>query len=107
LLGLSPNLDGGKRHWENGILHSSRALWISSDAVWVDQFTINLPIPYEQDFQGVSQEVWACIFYDTLIYNKSLGKHLKPLRVVLQLLRENHLFVKRENCQFGQEHVNY
>jgi hypothetical protein len=44
---------------------------------------------------------------DILIYSKSEGKHEKNLRMVLQVLRENHLYAKLSKCSFYRRHIHY
>jgi hypothetical protein len=46
-------------------------------------------------------------FDDILIYNKSWADHLRHLRVVLTILRQHRLFVKRSKCSFGVASVGY
>ena len=50
-----------------------------------------------------------CLFFfdDILIYNSSWADHLRHLCVVLTLLRQHRLFVKRSKCSFGVESVSY
>ena len=44
---------------------------------------------------------------DILIYSSSWADHLRHLRVVLTLLRQHRLFVKRSKCSFGVDSVGY
>ena len=44
---------------------------------------------------------------DIVIYSRSVGEHLEHLKLVFEKLRENHLFVKREKCEFAQKEVNF
>jgi hypothetical protein len=46
-------------------------------------------------------------FDDILIYSRSWADHLRHLRVVITLLREHRLFVKRSKCAFGVDSVSY
>jgi hypothetical protein len=46
-------------------------------------------------------------FDDILIYSSSWADHLRHLRVVLSVLRQHHLFVKRFKCAFGVDTVAY
>lgn len=46
-------------------------------------------------------------FNDILIYSQTLGDHRKPLRRVLQVLKENCLFAKQSKCKFGCLQVDY
>jgi len=46
-------------------------------------------------------------FDDILIYSSSWADHLRHLRVVLTLLRQHRLFVKRSKCSFGVDSVSY
>jgi hypothetical protein len=46
-------------------------------------------------------------FDDILIYNASWADHLRHLRVVLAVLRQHRLFVKRSKCSFDVDTVTY
>jgi hypothetical protein len=46
-------------------------------------------------------------FDDILIYSASWADHLRHLRVVLAVLRQHRLFVKRSKCSFGVDTVAY
>ena len=37
-----------------------------------------------------------------LVYSKSEGDHIGPLRVVSQVLKEHKLFAKYRKCEFGR-----
>ncbi|GMI83616.1 hypothetical protein HRI_002030900 [Hibiscus trionum] len=44
---------------------------------------------------------------DIVIYSKTFHEHLMHLRKVLQVLRENELYIKREKCSFAQQEVPF
>uniref|UniRef100_A0A2D4KDR6 ribonuclease H n=1 Tax=Micrurus paraensis TaxID=1970185 RepID=A0A2D4KDR6_9SAUR len=44
---------------------------------------------------------------DILIYSDSLQEHWQHVWLVLQCLRDNHLFAKREKCQFAQTTIDF
>jgi len=44
------------------------------------------------------------VYYNILIYNKSLGEH-NHLMSFLIILREHHLFAKLDKCTFYKENV--
>jgi len=44
-------------------------------------------------------------FDDILIYNKILEEHCRHLRVVLEVLRKEHLFANLKKCVFCTDHV--
>jgi hypothetical protein len=46
-------------------------------------------------------------FDDILIYSASWADHLRHLRVILAVLRQHCLFVKRSKCSFGVDTVAY
>jgi hypothetical protein len=46
-------------------------------------------------------------FDDILIYNASWADHLRHLHVILAMLRQHRLFVKRSKCSFGVDNVAY
>lgn len=50
---------------------------------------------------------FVLVFFDEiLVYNGSQVKHVKHLRVVLELMREHTLLAKRSKCVFGGKEVN-
>jgi hypothetical protein len=44
---------------------------------------------------------------DILIYSKNREEHEEHLRLVLKVLRENHLYTKFNKCDFFQKQVHY
>ena len=66
-------------------------------------------------FQGLMNSIFKpflrkfvlVFFDDILIYNKSWKDHVKYIDMVLQLLEENQLYVKRSKCFFGVQEVEY
>ena len=44
---------------------------------------------------------------DILIYTQTKEEHRVLVRRVLQILKENHLFLKPEKCEFEKDHVDY
>jgi hypothetical protein len=46
-------------------------------------------------------------FDDILIFSKSLEEHKSHLYQVFQVLRSNHLFAKRNKCEFAKEQIEY
>ena len=44
---------------------------------------------------------------DIVIYSSTLEEHVEHLRKVFQVLRENHLHIKREKCEFAQHEVHF
>ena len=44
---------------------------------------------------------------DILIYTQTKEEHRVLIRRVLQILKENHLFLKPEKCEFEKDHVDY
>ncbi|TMW91092.1 hypothetical protein EJD97_014798, partial [Solanum chilense] len=43
---------------------------------------------------------------DIVIYSNTLEEHVEHLRRVFKILRENHLYFKREKCEFAQPKVH-
>ncbi|PKI47002.1 hypothetical protein CRG98_032627 [Punica granatum] len=66
-------------------------------------------------FQGLMNGVFRpyllrfvlVFFDDILVYSSTWATHLDHLRLVLQLLRDNHLVAKQSKCLFGQTQVGY
>ena len=46
-------------------------------------------------------------FDDILIYSKTWIEHIQHIRMVFQLLRDHHVFLKRSKCSFGKTQVAY
>nr|GEY94117.1 reverse transcriptase [Tanacetum cinerariifolium] len=46
-------------------------------------------------------------FDDILVYSPSIHEHIEHLRMVLQVMREQHLFAKQSKCVFGTTQVEY
>ena len=44
---------------------------------------------------------------DRLIYSKNREEHEEHLRLVLQVLREQHLYSKFNKCEFFQKKIHY
>jgi hypothetical protein len=44
---------------------------------------------------------------DILIYSKNREEHEEHLRLVLQVLREHHLYAKFSKCDFFQKQIHY
>ena len=42
---------------------------------------------------------------DIVVYSQTLEEHVKHLRTIFKVLRENTLFVKREKCYFAQTEI--
>jgi hypothetical protein len=46
-------------------------------------------------------------FDDILIYSRTWSEHLRHVRIVLQALLDQQLFVKKSKCTFGTQSVTY
>ena len=55
----------------------------------------------------IDEGVVAVYMDDILIFTESLAQHQQVVRRVLQVLRENNLFLKAEKCIFEQSTVEY
>ena len=44
---------------------------------------------------------------DILIFSKSMAEHILIINQVLQILRNNDLYLKPEKCEFYKEKLNY
>jgi hypothetical protein len=53
-------------------------------------------------------EIFVLVFIDDiLIYSKNREEHEEHLKLVLQVLREHHLYAKFSKCDFFQKQVHY
>ena len=55
----------------------------------------------------VAEGVVAVYMDDILVFTETLEQHYNVVRRVLQILRENNLFLKAEKCTFGVATVEY
>ena len=53
-------------------------------------------------FRPHLQKFVLVFFDDILIYSKTWVEHIQHIRMVFQLLRDHHLFLKRSKCSFGE-----
>ncbi len=44
---------------------------------------------------------------DILIYSKNANEHLNHIKLALQLLRDNHLYVNKDKCEFGVDKIEF
>jgi len=58
-------------------------------------------------FQDLRKFILVFFFYDILIFSTSLTKHAKQVLQVLELLRQNSLFINQKKCSFGVKEVEY
>ena len=66
-------------------------------------------------FQALMNDVFApylrkyvlVFFYDILVYSPDLSQHIYHLQTVLESLRLNRLFAKKNKCFFGHEQIEY
>lgn len=71
----------------------------------------NAPSTFQATMNEVFRPYLRCyvlvFFDDILVYSPSWEDHLKHLKIVLGLLRQNKLVAKRSKCQFGQTSIDY
>ena len=71
----------------------------------------NAPVAFMDLMNRVFHDVldkWVIVFIDDiLIYSNSEEDHLKHLRMVLQRLREQQLYVKFSKCEFWLKQVRF
>jgi hypothetical protein len=71
----------------------------------------NAPAVFMCLMNGVFREYldkFVIVFLDDiLIYSKSEEEHEHHLRMVLQVLREHHLYAKSSKCSFYQKQIHY
>jgi hypothetical protein len=61
----------------------------------------------EQCTQQIPRQICAFFIDDILIYSKNRKEHEENLRLVLQVLREHHLYAKFNKCEFFQKQIHY
>jgi hypothetical protein len=53
-------------------------------------------------------DTFVLVFIDNiLIYSKNREEHEEHIIILLQVLREHHLYAKFRKCDFFQKHVHY
>ena len=71
----------------------------------------NAPVVFMCLMNGVFQEYldkFVIVFLDEiLIYSNSKEEHENHLMMVLQVLREHHLYAKLRKCSFYQKKIHY
>lgn len=71
----------------------------------------NVPASFQclmnQIFQPLLRKYVLVFFDDILVYSPSFSDHFRHLETVLQVLRNNILFVKLSKCSFGMGEVDY
>ncbi|XP_027127715.2 uncharacterized protein [Coffea arabica] len=60
-----------------------------------------------QVFQPSLRKFVLVFFDDILVYSPTIEEHLQHLRIVMNILRENQLYVKKSKCAFAQERIDY
>ncbi|GJT36216.1 putative mitochondrial protein [Tanacetum coccineum] len=72
---------------------------------------INTPLTFQALMNCVFKPFlrkFALVFFDDiLVYNPSVTAHIAHLKMVLQVMRENTLFVKKSKYMFGTSTVEY
>lgn len=66
-------------------------------------------------FQSLMNEIfkeqlrrYVLVFFDDILrYSQNWEEHLIHVKEVLEILKANHLFVRCEKCQFGQDTISY
>lgn len=71
----------------------------------------NTPTTFQVLMNDVLKPFLRCFvlvfFDDILIYSSLWSEHLRHVRVVLQVLRNNKLFLKHSKCSFGAKSMAY
>ncbi|XP_075089929.1 putative mitochondrial protein AtMg00860 [Nicotiana tabacum] len=58
-------------------------------------------------FSSYLRKFVLVFIYDILIYSVTLEDHVKYLRVMFEVLKENQLFAKKSKCNFGEAQIEY
>jgi hypothetical protein len=71
----------------------------------------NAPATFQALMNDVLQSYlhrFVLVFFDDiLVYSRSWSEHLQHVRLVLNTLKEHHLFMKRTKCAFGRTKISY
>ncbi|GMI96997.1 hypothetical protein HRI_003369000 [Hibiscus trionum] len=76
-------------------------------AIWPNQCTCHFCTLMNQVFHDVLDKFVVIYLDDIMVYSSTLEDHEKHLQLVLQRLRDNQLFVKREKCEFAQTQIQF
>ena len=63
--------------------------------------------PMNQVLRPYLRKFVLVFFDDILIYSRTVEEHRVHLRKVLELLRENQLFINQKKCTFEQDQLEY
>ena len=55
----------------------------------------------------IHQGCTVCFMDDILTFNETLPEHRQTVCKILELLQENHLFLKGEKCEFERQEIEY
>ena len=99
LLGLLAGANGRC----DGIYYTLWLVSISSDALWPERCSCNIPTLEGHSIAGST----GFLKDDLAIHSDSLDTHLQHVRTVLQRLREAGLTAKPKKCQFGMDQCVY
>lgn len=92
---------------EDRIHHAIRTLLILGDVLWLDEYSHGLLWFIDE----VLCETLKCYTYvylvDILIFRRSLEEHTVRVCQVLQLLLQNHFYVKLEKSQFQVTMISF
>jgi hypothetical protein len=71
----------------------------------------NAPATFQSLMNSVLSQFlrkFALVFFDDiLIYSSTMSNHVKHLRAVLEVLKQNQLYAKFSKCTFGQPKIEY
>jgi hypothetical protein len=58
-------------------------------------------------FHNYLREFVLVFFDDILVYNSNWAQHMEHVKVVLEILMKQQLYIKRSKCIFGQQEFQY
>jgi hypothetical protein len=71
----------------------------------------NAPLTFQSLMNDIFGKIlckFVLVFFDDIIiYSRSWDEHLQHLNEVLEILKVNHLHVRKDKCSFGQQRVKY
>ncbi|XP_020683016.1 uncharacterized protein LOC110100003 [Dendrobium catenatum] len=96
-----------RRQVEDGIQNSTGDLRMEGHAIRFVQCTVDVHADDERDFETSFGKILHRYFDDILVYSPDRYQHLQHLKIMLDILREQKLFVNLPKCELAATSVRF